>query len=826
MRFWAYFLAALQMVQPGIGGTALAMLQSPQPPAIETILTDLLNEIALLPADVVLVLDDYHVIQSTEINRALAYLLENLPLQLHIVIASRSSPPLPLPLLRGRRELVEVSPAELRFTTTETSTFLNQVMSLELAADDVAQLEDLTEGWIAGLQLAALSMQGVQDIPGFIDSFSGEHRYVFDYLAQEVLNRQRQEIRQFLLSTSVLERLNAYLCDAVIGHPGSQSLLEELERANLFLVPLDQERRWYRYHHLFSDFLKAQLKQEATTEEIALLHKRASLWYEAHDSISEAVEQALAAGEYRRAADLVNLAASRMFANSELTTILEWLDQLPTSLVQTDLSLSLTYAWALLATSQFEAVEPRLQDIEAAIGMSADGSPESRSAPEGVRAALAEVACMRANLCFHQMQIERLIDLSHLALDYLGEGVASGAFQSIEGLRGVAAFNIALAYEITGNVRLASQSYQETIAHCTSATDMHLLMLSTSHLGGLQVSQGNLHAAASLYQKALEDADRAPRPSPLSGQAHVGLANVLYEWNDLDGAIHHLDQGIGLGRQWANWETLLPGYLGLAHVRAARREVAGALAVYDELFALSHRLRAPWGLPVAQADRARIFLRSGNLDKASEWARICDLDPEGVLSSARQPEAIVFAQVLLAQGDVERSGTLVQRLQDAAEVSSRTGQLIAVLTVKALVLSARSDEQAALATLLQALALAEPQGFMRTFIDEGAPVQALLARLPRTNPMMIAYIDRLLAAFQPTAGKAAPSRTAPDGPLSEREITVLRLMADGLSNQEIANQLVVSLNTVKSHIKHIYLQLGVHTRTQAVAQARQHGLLS
>ena len=825
MRFWAYFLAALQIYKPGIGGTALAMLQSPQPPAIETILTDLLNEIALLPADVVLVLDDYHVIQSTEINHALAYLLENLPLQLHIVIASRSSPPLPLPLLRGRRELVEVSPAELRFTTSETSTFLNQLMSLELAANDVAQLEDLTEGWIAGLQLAALSMQGIQDISGFIDSFSGEHRHVFDYLAQEVLNRQRQEIRQFLLSTSVLERLNAYLCDAVTGRPGSQSLLEELERANLFLVPLDQERRWYRYHHLFSDFLKAQLKQEATTEEISLLHKRASLWYEAHDSISEAVEQALAAGEYTRAADLVNLAASRMFANSELTTILGWLDQLPKSLVQSDPVLSLIYAWALLATSHFEAVEPHLADTEAAIGFAADGSPESRSAPEGTRAALAEVACMRANLCFHQMQIERLIDLSHLALDYLGEDVASGPFQPIEGLRGVAAFNLALAYEITGNVRLASQNYQETIAHCTTATDMHLLMLSTSHLGGLQVNQGNLHAAASLYQKALEDADRAPRPSPLSGLAHVGLANVLYEWNDLEGAICHLDQGIGLGRQWANWETLLPGYLGLAHVRAARSDIPGALAVYDELFALSHRLRAPWGLPIAQADRARIFLRSGNLDKAFEWARICDLNPEGELTAAREPEAIIFAQVLLAQGDIERSLSLVQRLQHAAEASGSTGRLIAILTVKAQVLVARSDEHAALASLQQALALGEPQGYVRTFLDEGAPFQALFARLPRVGPIKTAYVDQLLAAFQPNNGKAQPSRTASGGLLSEREMVVLRLMADGFSNQEIANQMVVSLNTVKSHIKHIYYQLGVHTRTQAVAQARQFGLL-
>jgi LuxR family maltose regulon positive regulatory protein len=834
-RFWAYVVAALGTVHPGLGQAAAGLLQAPQPPPIEAVLTDLANDMAARlespAAGLLLVLDDYHTIHAPAIHQALEFLLLHLPPQARVILSTREDPPLPLALLRARRELLELRAPDLRFTPQEAAAFLNTCMGLDLSASDLAALEARTEGWAAGLQLAALSMQGVQDVAGFIRTFAGSHRYVLDYLAQEVLERQSAPVRDFLLQTAVLERLSGPLCDAVTGGTGGQAMLGQLEQANLFLVPLDQERHWYRYHHLFAEFLRLQLEGAQGPERVTALQRRASAWYEEQGLVEDAVQHALHARDFERAVRLIDQVAIDMFARSELVTLCGWLAALPQDTIAARPRLSMLYAWALLATGHTEEGEQWVQAIEraAGTGVEALAGEDAAALEPHVRAALVEISVLRASLALGYGDLARARELIERALPYLaGEGQPY-VFNTPRALRPAALFTLAVAHELGGELGRATQAFSEAAALALPEGNQHIYPMALSHLAQLQWVQGQLHQAEKTYLQALEAAKTmAGRASPLAGMAYVGLGGLYYEWDDLAAAQDYLAQGIALARPWMSWESLVPGYLTLARLKRAQGDVEGAAQALDVLRELEGMPLSPQGAALLAASQALFHARQGELGAASRWAAGCDIDPQGEIPLAREAEAILLARVWMTQGRLAGAGQLLVRLRAAAQEGGRTGRLIEILVLQARVLHAQGQTGEALQALCQALLLAEPEGWVRTFVDEGAPLAHLLSEVdPQCAP---AYVTRLLTAFGPSTSASistsAPSPQPLVEPLTDRELEVLQLIAAGMTNQEIAARLTVSVNTVKTHARNLYGKLDAGNRTQAVARARELGLLS
>ena len=826
-RFWAYVIAGLQSVWPDVGETASAMLHAPQAPPIQGILTELLNDVAEQKEAVALVLDDYHAITDDDIHAALTFLLENAPPQLHLIIASRTDPPLSLPLLRARRQLVELRAADLRFTIEEAEAFFDQMEGLSLDDEDVTALESLTEGWAAGLQLAALSVLEVDDVSAFIQTFSGSHRYIFDYLAHEVLNRQPSAVHAFLLQTAILDRFNASLCEAVTGDVESQKVLERLEAANLFIVPLDQRRHWYRYHHLFSDFLQAQLEQEVEPQERVDLHQRASVWCEAQGYPSAAIQHALAAEDDERAAALIRQVTGEMFQRSELRTLLQWIEALPEPLLAEDAFLNMAMAWALLATGQSEAVAPHIQAVERLLEISVDEVDASCELPADIRGALAEIACIRASLAFNRFDLARAQALAQKALACLADPQAHGLYNQNLSLRGVAAFSSASAHEYAGETSAAVAVFEDAVDVIREDQNMHLLPVSISHQGQLYVVQGQLHDAAQTYETALASMDGDMPPSPLSGVAYTGLAQVLYEWNDLQQAVAHLERGVELGKQWVSWDVLLPGYAMLSDIAVARGDPEQALAYLDTLTEYVQQWEdIQWALPAIASHRALVAVRRGDVDAAAEWAASSELNESGPIPYVQEGDALVLVRVWLAQGRADAAVALLTRLLASNEAAERWGRVIKVLVLQALAFAELGNREAAVTALTRAVERAEPEGYVRTFIDEGAPLHALLAHVD----VLPAYVTTLQAAFAEPEPEPAEDATVPVSqpliePLTDRELDVLRLIAQGLTNQEIADALFISVNTVKTHAKHIYEKLNVRNRAQATTRAAEMGLL-
>ncbi len=818
-RFWAYAIAALQTVWPGVGAGAAEILQAPQPPAIEGVLTELLNDVAGQEGHAVLVLDDYHVIQETAIHQGVAFLVEHSPPQLLLILASRTDPPLPLPLLRARRQLLEIKAEDLRFTRAEADTFFNMVMGLALASEDVAALEMLTEGWAAGLQLAALSIQEVADVGALVASFSGSHRYVFDYLAQEVIDRQRPELRCFLMQTAVLNRLNGDLCDAVTGLEDGQRVLEQLEQANLFVVPLDRERRWYRYHHLFSDFLRSLLEQCETPEAVAALHLRACDWHAAHGDLPEAIQHALDAKGFDRAAALITAAVTDMFQRSELLTLLRWLRTLPEDLIAQSLFLSIAAAWANLATGDSDAVERHLQRIERTLGVSPDSASDNSDLPPEARRALAEICSLRGSLSFNRMDLDAVRRYSRLVGVYLADDPDQRIFNSRLSLESVAAFNLALAYEYSGESGEAMAAFEAAIELLLQDQNHHLIPMSESHLAQLQVKTGQLRAAGTTYDAACQSVGDWPSRSPLSGLAFVGMGRLLYEWNELDRAHELLRQGLELGKQWSHWEILFLGYASLIDVALAGGDDATALAILDEWQTEAKRIDMQLAMPVFYAHRALIMMRTGRLGEALEWASSFGIPGDGGIPYAMEDQALILARICIAGGDLDRADGLLARLRAGAEGGGRQGRLVQTGALESLLLDSQGDGPGALEALTQALTLAQPEGYVRTFVDLGEPMRRLLERVTS----MPEYTARLLTAD--AAPQRGPVQDSLIEPLSDRELDVLALMAEGLTNQEIADRLFISVNTVKTHAKSLYGKLSVRNRAEATLRARELNLI-
>jgi LuxR family maltose regulon positive regulatory protein len=844
-RFWAYLLTALDGVWPGAVREAKALLHAPQPPPIEAVVTVLLNEIVAASGaegaeapPCVLILDDYHLIQNPAIHQGLAFLLDHLPPQMHLLISSRADPTLPLARLRARDQLTELRTDDLRFSAEEAAAFLKQVMGLSLSAEDVAVLETRTEGWIAGLQLAALSVQrrDAAQIAEFVAAFSGSHRLVLDYLVQEVLQQQPPVVQKFLLKTSILERLTGPLCDAVLGIRASETrdsrrqvaesrvyeltnsrlMLEQLEAANLFIVPLDDERRWYRYHRLFADLLRDRL-QQARPDEVPELHRRAAAWYRQERLTPEAVGHALAAADFELAANLIKESADEMlWMRGEVATLCGWLEMLPEALVRDRPGLCLVHAWALFLGAQFEAVEARVRDAEAALAR--------LSLPDPARQAVAEqLIVMRAMLANFRGDIPRTVELSRQALDRVAEDNLM--------LRAALASNLGGAYMGIGDLVAAGEVFAEAARLYQATGKLFVTLLSTAYLGDVLMAQGHLRQAEETFRRTLALAgERGGAQSFSARLAQVGLGRLENEWNKLGEAESRLtvhleasqrlgDEQIGPGPQ-----LLVDGYRALARVLQARGEGAGAWAMLDRAEQVARR-RAPQLLGPVAAARARLHLACGDLAAAQRWASESGLDANTEPSYAREFELLTLARVLVAAGSLTEALDLLERLGRAAEAGQRLGSLVEARLLQALALQAQGRRVEAVAALDTALSLAEPEGYVRLFAEEGAPLAQLVRQAAAQGIGAAARLQAALAA----APVLPPERGVPPSPLveplSERELEVLQHLADGLSNREIAAKLVLAVTTVKKHASNIYGKLGVRSRTEAVARARDLGLL-
>src|SRR3989440_877270 len=829
-RFLAYLVAALQTIAATLGEGVLGALQSPQPPPTEAILMALLNEITTLPDNFVLVLDDYHVIDAKPVDIALTYLVEHLPPQMHLVIATREDPQFPLARLRARSHLTELRAADLRFTASEAAAFLNQVMGLSLSTADIAALEDHTEGWIAGLQLAALSMQGHHDVAAFIRAFAGDHRYIVDYLVEEVLQRQPEPVRSFLLQTSILDRLSGPLCDAVTGQEEGNARLEALERGNFFVVPLDDRRLWYRYHHLFAEVLSAQLLAEEP-DQVATLHRRASAWYEQHGSTVDAIRHALAAFDFGRAADLVELAVPAMARSRQEATVLGWLKALPDELVRARPVLSVHYAGALLLHGVLEGVEARLRDAEQWLDTKTDrGSSALAPAAEMVVVDEAEfrglpgmIAVYRAAIALALGNVADTVTYARRALDLVPE--------DDHHRRGSAAGFLGLAYWTRGDLEAAHRSYAECMALVQRSGHLSDAIGCSLALADIRISQGRLREAMSTYERGLQLAtEQGAHVLRGAADMHVGMSELHLERDDLNAATQHLLRSKELGELAGLPQNRYRWRVAMARIREAEGDLAGALDLLGEAERLYVSDFFPYVRPIA-ALVTRVWVAQGRLGEAIGWARERGLSVSDDLSYLREFEHITLARVLLARSKSDRADRsireamgLLEHLLQAAEEGKRTGSVIEILVLQALANLLQGDIPAALVPLQQALSLAEPEGYVRMFVDEGPPM-ALLLEAAAKHGIAPNYVRHLLTAFG-SAEDRTPVKQGLIEPLSERELEVLRLLATGLNGPEIARELVVSLNTMRTHTKNIYSKLGVNDRRAAVHRAKELDLFS
>ena len=815
-RFITYLVSALQTVERGIGEGVLAALRSPESPPVEMVMGVLVNELANLPQKVSIVLDDYHLISSDTVHEAVAFLIEHMPENVHLVILSRTDPPLPLPKLRARDQVAEIRAADLRFTSDEAAAFLDDAMGLALSAGDVAALEEVTEGWAAALQLAALSMRDCKDVSGFVESFSGSNRYVLDFLADEVLVRQPEDVREFLLETSVLERMSAPLCDALTGRDDGQEMLERLERENLFVVPLDDDRVWYRYHHLFADFLKSRLGREKPGL-VGELHLRASDWYERSGRALEALEHALSGGDYERAADLVVRVAREMWSRGELVTLLGWLRKLPEETKHRRPKLFLDQATALVLMGRLEEAEAPLREAERA-------APEAEEARR--RYLLGYAAGVRSWRARLDGNPRRAIELAHRALDLLPE--------DDPGLRSFPAIGMGQAYRDAGDLEAAGEAFAEAVALGRAAGHVYGALGGTVWLAQVQAAQGRLREAEDSFRRALRFIDEhGVELTPTAGLAHIGIGTLLYERNDLEEAARELERGMKLAERTREVSNLVWGYVTLSRAKLARGDDHGALHTAREADRVARGSGADLEIAIATAWMVRLRLARGNLAEAVALERERAANAQNAADAARVVDRLTSARVLHAQGRHDEALGLLEELRGFAETSGITGGLIELLASQALVLWAKNERERAVSTLTRALTLAEPGGFVRTIVDEGPAMAELLSGVLEARQrghadaarhVSVRYLAKLQAAVALDAPEAATGVRLPEPP-SERELEVLALIGAGEANQEIADRLFVSTSTVKTHVNNLYRKLGVRSRTQAIARAKELGLL-
>jgi len=809
-RFISYLVAALQTINQDIGEDLLSALQSPQPVQIETILTTLLNEISTIPEHFVLILDDYHAIDSLSVDQSLDFLVEHQPPHMHLVISTREDPQLPLARYRARGQLTELRAADLRFTPGEAAEFLNAVTGLGLPVENIAALETRTEGWIAGLQLAAISMQGHKDAAAFIQSFTGSHRYVMDYLLEEVLNQQSSSIQTFLLRTSILDHMCSSLCDAILpDSPSSgQTNLEYLERANLFVVPLDNERCWYRYHHLFGDLLRKRLAQSLTPDGIAELHVHASQWFESNGLILEAFKHAAAANDFERAERLMESKQMPLHKRGAATAILTWLESLPTSLLDARPALWWKQAALLLVIGQTDGVEEKLKSTEAAI---AAATPPEAELDDSTRNLIGKIAVARGTLAQVQGLTETMFVQARRALEYLHPNNLS--------YRSSATRVLGFAYLFSEDRTAACQAYAEALSLAEAAGDITNSLLASIRLGQMQALANQYHLADETFQRVLQQiGEFSPPNSPV---VYHALAWIYYDWNDLDTAEQYGELGLQMAQRYAQViDRVILCALFLAYLRLARGDATGAETYVSQAEKAIHQKNHTLRLPDIANAWASIRLFQGNTAAAAQLAQQYD-------------NPILQARVHIAQGDLSAALALLVPTRQQAEDKGFEEVRLRTLTLQALALHLQGDKDPARQALTEALTLAEPGGFIRLFVDRGEPMRLFIVDFwkwidkqsgDRTHPLR-GYLEKILAAFATSEGIDGSETNHQNSemiePLSQRELEVLQLICQGLSNHEICQRLFLALDTVKGHNRRIFDKLQVHRRTEAIARARE-----
>lgn len=829
-QFLTYLSTAVAIWRPGLADMVLALLEATPPPAPRSVVTLLINALSQLPTHApvyqrtyVLVLDDYHLIHTPAIHDALTFLVEHSPAQFHLLLTSRSDPPLPLATWRARGQLAELRTADLRFTPEEAVAFLNGTMALALPNADVVALEARTEGWAAGLQLAALALRGRTDRAAFLQAFTGGHRYVLGYLIDEVLARQPEQTQRFLEQTAVLERLCGDLCDAVTGEPGSQRTLEMLHRANLFTIALDEEGKWYRYHHLFRDVLRLRL-QQTQADLMPTLQQRASGWFEAHGFLDEAIEHALAAQDLKHASDLIVGAFLPLWKRSALGTLRRWIERLPEVAFHQHPDLAFWSAALLAYTGQLDLVETRL-DLAEALYRAVPSAQAPR--PEESRGRLGRVAWLRGMLAGRRGAASQALRFAEQAFNLLPPDDFL--------FRGGTFIILGLVYLIRDELVEAQHAYEQAVALARATDHWFLLSGALGRLAPLQVTLGRLRAAAASCRQLLALPIAQSGRLPAAGYAHVGLAEVCYQWGELDSAAEHVATGLALGEAASIVDLIHTAALVQARVKAAQGVQAEAFAMLRRAHATAPQVGGANVARRVQAVEALIQLRSGQIEATARWARsLTPLDTEDSLLS--ELEGLVQAHLQLAESQPDAALVMLQSLLLAAETAERLGSVIEILVLQARALVASGQLEAAIDTLKRALVLAEPEGYVQLFVDESAVMVELLRTVGRRGSAghLRPYLSRLLAPCAETQGTAPPEPVAAPArppasrliePLTEREQAVLRLVAEGAANEQIATTLVISIHTVRKHVSNILAKLAVASRTEAVARARQLGLL-
>jgi LuxR family transcriptional regulator, maltose regulon positive regulatory protein len=826
--FWRYLIGALQHCCPGLAETAQIMLAVPTPPPIETILATLINEIASFDRSLLLVLDDYHLVHNPEVHQALIFLLDHLPENLHFFILTREDPPLNLGRRRARGQMMEIRAAELRFDTAEMVSFLHS-MELVLTSEQIAALERRTEGWIAGLQMAALSLRG-QDPQVFFQSFTGDDRFISDYLIEEVLERQTEPVRDFLLRTSILERLNAPLCDALIRdmrkelgdepHPlpptpyplSSSSTLEYLDKSNLFLIPLDNRREWYRYHHLFAELLRQRLNESLPSEAIGNLHRVASRWCEEHGEVFAAIQHARQIPDEAQVAALLKKFSGLFFKQGELPQLVVFANGLPADIQEIHPDLNMAIAWATLATNQ--SPDHWLENIERYYGLKATAALDEPALEPGVRAALLEVLIVRQQRPYEPFTADKQDFL--LAIQQQLTSLPDDQFclfNSVASLKPVLFFDLGLHAGWAGQAESAAGYFSKTITLSRQDNNFHLLHLGTGHLANIQLSQGKLHAAHQTYAQAL-GLQAAGGKSPHASLAHAGLGALNYEWGDLPAAEQHFKEGLALARLWNLWETIVYNQTGLARLQRRRGFFLQALACLEDL---NDPPDAGMLIPVKTL-HALWLAQNGQAEPAAAWLKASGITSQTLPLPFNELVLLDAARLMSVLGFGEDAFALTRRVIQTAEAGGRLHTVLQGKLVLAKTCTLLGKNPEALTELGEAVRLAEPEGYLSSFVDEGDPLRLLLTRLEG-----VPYARQILAAFPPQVG--APQKASQAALLSEREREVVLLIADGLSNQQIAERLFISLATVKTHVNNIFNKLGVSNRMQAVSRLEEWGLL-
>lgn len=817
IRFLQYLLAALETIASGIEDDLSGILQGIQPAQFENVINLLVNKLASCSDPFVLVLDDFHVLHSEEVLKMLLYLLEHLPPPMHLAILTRNDPLLPLSRLRVRGQLLDIRAGQLRFTPDEIAAFLNDMMGLHLSSSDLFALEKRTEGWIASLQLAALSMQSSQDIHAFVSAFTGSHHYVMDYLTEEVLKLQPKEVSDFLLQTSILERLCGPLCEAVLETDGAapvdgQAMLESLEEMNLFTIPLDDERHWYRYHHLFSDVLRKRLEHQSRPL-LPKLHRRASQWYEKNGFISESIQQVITAGDHEHAAKLIEDNGCLLLISGEVATLLNWAEAIDFQ-AENRPWLAIQKAWALALTGELERVEPTLK------------IPEELLAPleatDEVKTMQGTIAAARAYCANSLGDTQLAVKFAQQALELLPD--CSAISQSI---RSVTVSILGDASRINGNLGQAIRAYTETIKIGRQANNLNMVIIANLNIANLLIEQGQLHQAAHIFARSLQMAVRPDgQRSPLAANIFDGLARLAYEWDRLDDAEQYIRLCMEQSRTWGDIGQLAYAWAMQARLEQARSDSHKAQEAMREAERLiaEHPHFSHWSIQV-RADLARVSIAQSNLDGPFHYIQHTGLQIKDDILSQRESEYLILLRVLVARGELEDTIILSRRMLQQAETIGQTGLALNILILQALAFQEMKDSGQALAALERALALAQPEGYVRSFLDEGEAMTKLLCQA-QARQVGSGYAAVLLSRIGKISGMTQPSMQLLAEPLTRREVEVLELIKTGCSNQAIAGQLVISLPTVKRHISNIYTKLGVQSRTQAVAIGKELKILT